>query len=111
MLAITMIGNKKIFRILCFLSAICLCIYCIIEFSNNDDLSEVSFKKFQGSDENMYPQVHVCFVNQFSENELKNINSEFNSSSYSSFLQGNIWDDRMVDLDIEKITTKLENHI
>ena len=111
MLAITMIGNRKNFRILCFLSAIGLCIYCIIEFSNNDDLSEVSFKKFQGGDENMYPQVYVCFVNQFSESELNNINPEFNSSSYSSFLQGNIWDDRMVDLDIEKITTKLENHI
>ena len=24
----------------------------------------------------MYPQVHVCFVNQFSDNELNNINSE-----------------------------------
>ena len=106
-----MISNTQIFRILCFISAICLCIYCMIEFSNNSDLSEVSFKKFNGDDKDMNPQVTICFVNQYSEYELKSINPRFTSDSYENFLKGSYWDDAMMDLNIEKITTKLEDHV
>ena len=101
----------KLFHLLCLFCASTMCIYCIFEYSQNRDLSDISFVKFQGTGINIYPQISLCFSHEFIDSELKKINSEFNSTAYDDFLRGNIWDSRMIDLDFEKVRTKPENHL
>ena len=101
----------KLFRLLCLFCATTLCIYCIFEYSQNRDLSEISFVKFQGTGINIYPQLSLCVWQEFIESELKKINSDFNSMAYENFLKGDIWDSRMIDLDFDKVRTKAENYV
>lgn len=101
-----------IFRAVCLVSTACMVVYCSYEFLQNKDLSEVSFSRFNNENENsMYPQISLCFMGSFLENELKNLGDGINSTTYAQFLNGELWDDRMRNIDIEKVTTKLEDHL
>ena len=100
-----------IFRLFCLVTAISMCIYCTYEFSRNKDLTEVSFEIFNEDEMSVYPQISFCYWDQFLDHELKKINKEFNSSSYSDFLKGELWDARMANVDIQKITPQLEDHV
>ena len=106
-----MISIETCFRFLCLLCAVSMCAYCIWEYYQNRDLSDVSFQKFHGTGLNVYPQISLCFSHEYSESGLKNINKDFTSSSYDLFLKGRIWDDRMLDLDYEKVITRPEDHL
>ena len=102
---------ERVFRVVCVVCAIALCIYCITDYMQNEDLTEVSFVKFEGNETNRYPEMSLCFSDQFSESELKKINKNFSTSAYHEFLWGRVWDPRMVDLEYEKIATKPENYL
>ena len=107
--AVTIFENA--FRVTCIVAAVAMCIYCTIDYMRDDDLTEVSFVKFHGTGMNTYPEVSLCFSSHYSDSELKKINENFSTNSYFKFLRGESWDSRMVGLDYDKITTKLEDHL
>ena len=102
---------EKTFRAICVFCAAAMCIYCIVDYVRNEDLTEVSFVKFEGNDMNRYPEISLCFSGQFPESELKKINENFTTIGYHEFLMGRAWDPRMVELDYGKIAIKPEDHL
>ena len=102
---------EKIFRLICILCALSMCLYCIHDYLKNEDLSEVTFTKFRGDDKNTYPQVSLCFSDQFQDVKLKQINSNFSAAAYLDYLNGRYWDPKMADLDYDKIAIKPEKYL
>ena len=96
-----------IFRFLCIVATICVCIWCTYEFSKDQDYSEISFVRFNENEISVYPQITLC-IHDFSDSELKKINKKFNSSAYTDFLKGQLWDSRMANIDIGKVTLPWE---
>ena len=105
--AMNAVGN--VFRFLCLVATIVMCIYCTLEFARNKDLSEISTGTFNEENGVPYPQVLICFLNPFKERELETLG--FNSTSYGEFLRGEIWNEQMVNVSIEKIQVKLEEQV
>ena len=102
---------EQLFRVICLLCAVSMCLYCVFDYLKDEDLSEVTFTKFKGNNKNTYPQVSLCFNGQFSDVELKNINPNFSAVGYAEHIKGLSWDSRMADLDYEKIVTKPDQHL
>ena len=73
-----------------------LCIFVVIgygvisvrDFIKNDDLCEVSFKRFHGDKDSIYPALTMCLNTPFVEQRFRKISSAINSSSYESYLAG-----------------------
>lgn len=86
-----------------------MCIYCTIEFAKNKDLSEISTETLNEEEGVPYPQVLMCFLNQFKEQKFETLG--FNSTSYGEFLRGELWDERMVNISIENVQVRLEEHV
>ena len=74
-------------------------------------MSEISFVNFNEDEESIYPQVSLCFDAPFSDDKLKEVDVGINSSLYEQFLKGEIWDDRLANLDIENVTLTLEDYV
>ena len=47
------------FRLVCILTTIALVIWCCIEFNENEDVCEVSFKTFNQDEDSIYPDMIV----------------------------------------------------
>ena len=55
---------EQLFRVICLLIALSMCIYCIYDYLQDEDLTEVTFTKFQGNNKNTYPQLSLCFTGE-----------------------------------------------
>ena len=74
----------------------CVCMIVVIgygaisirDFIQNDDVCEVSFKRFHSDKESIYPSFTICLNTTFVEERLQKISSTINSSSYESYLAG-----------------------
>ena len=104
---------QNAFKFVCLTAAVSMIIYCTNDFLENNNISEVSFLRFNQDEESIYPQLTICLLNEFSllDDKLKQLGKGINTSSYIRFLKGEIWDNRMVGLDIEEITIKLKGQI
>ena len=85
-------------------------IYCILEFLEDKDLTEINTKRFNEEIEAKHPQISLCH-RSFLNDKLKELNEDIDANSYSKFLYGYIWDDRMVNLSIDETFVKLEDYI
>ena len=104
---------ETIFSILCILVTFGLVSWCFYEYQLDLDLSLVSLKEF-GEDENMImPAISLCFREPFLFDKFNNGGLGFNVSfrQYKDFLLGKTWDDRMLDIDFENVTKKLEDYL
>ena len=60
---------------------------------------------------NIYPEVSLCFSGEYSNTELKKINGNFIAREYMYFLKERYCDPLMVDLDFERVTRNLKDHL
>ena len=98
----------KIFLI-CMLS---LAIYEGIErYTQDEDVSLISFKTFHDDNDNLYPTTTMCFYNPFVESKLKNYGPGINITSYSQYLQGKLLDDRMKHIPYDNVTVSMEDYL
>ena len=101
------------FSILCVLVAFSLVCWCISEYRLDGDLSLVSLKKF-GEDENLImPEMSLCFYDPFLIDKIESVDLGFNISylQYKYFLLGAIWDQRMLEIEFEHVTKRIEDYI
>ena len=82
---------SSLFHVLCVCAAISMTIYCSLEFVKNEDVSEITYKTFNGE----YPVVTLCFNFPYIDDRLKQYGKGINSSTYSLFVNGEFWDERM----------------
>ena len=91
----------------------CVCIIVVIgyglisirDFIQNDDLCEVSFKRFHSDTDSIYPAITICLNTPFVEERFQKVSSTINSSSYESYLAGNHHvDKRLMNIDYNNVT-------
>ena len=99
-----------IFHAVCIIGAISCLIWCSKEFISNEDLCEVSFLKYAAGGDDIYPSISLCFKSPFSQNEFQEFGKEM-LVNYTRFLNGEFYDPSFLDLDIEKITLDMEDHL
>ena len=100
------------FSVLCILGTLGLAFNCFLKYKENDDISRTSYQKFHfGGKENVYPSTTLCFVDPFLDHELQKYGDGINASSYSKFLLGRHWDDRMLKVDFDNVTISLTDYL
>ena len=80
-------------------------------FIKNDDVSLISFKTFHEEQDNLYPTMTMCFYNPFIQGELEKYGPGINTTSYSQYLQGNVWTDQMQNVLYDNVTISMEDFL
>merc|ERR1712020_61806 len=103
MLLLTEKRLSKCFYSLCLLCAVSMTLWVTLEYMKNEDVIEISYRKFdQTKGDSHYPAMSLCFVDAYRQSEFEkrysndNDHNKINASSYSEFINGNIWDERML---------------
>ena len=99
--------SKKIihyFRNLCIFLTLALTFKCLEKFIRNDDVSHIGFVHFNDDEGKPYPSFTICFWNPFLNEVLKTYGSGINTTTYSQFLLGELWDERMTSIDYDDVT-------
>ena len=77
----------SLFELVCILATIALVFWCCYEFSKDEDVCEVLFKKFHEDEDSIYPDLTFALPNRFNETALKEYDHGFNERKYFDFLQ------------------------
>lgn len=102
---------NTLFKLFIF-SLLILAIYDGCErFINDEDVSLIGFKTFHEDADDLYPTITMCFYNPFLQNELIKYGPGINITSYSQYLQGKIWDERMQNIPYDNVTISMENYL
>lgn len=107
----TYLNVVSFFQFLCIISAITLGILCILEFVKDEDLTEVSFKRFNEDEESIYPEITICMSDAYLGNKLNMFGEDITETAYERFLKGQLWDDRMLDIDYNNVTLDIEDYL
>ena len=95
-------------------------VFCLLVFSIQDgikkfmldyDVSLISFKTFHETADDLYPSTSLCFFNPFLAEKLKNYGSGINITSYSQYLQGEIFDEDMKFIPYDNVTVAMEDYL
>ena len=102
---------NRVFHIFCVLSALSLTCWCFHKYMQDKDVSLVNYKRFHSDRGSIYPSLTLCFNNPFLNDKLKTFGDGINTSTYYSFLEGLLWDKRMVDIDYDNVTVNLDDYL
>ena len=110
------VTTQHIDRALYCLSLICaaaLAFWCISEYSENNEVTEVSFQRFDpNEDGRQYPSMTLCVKDSYKEFELNKYNdSTLNSSSYGRFLVGQYWSNGMPSIQYNLVSFDVRDYI
>ena len=101
-----------LFYVLCVMGTMGFCIDCILKYLRDEDAPQTEYQKFHhNSEDDLYPSISFCIINPFVETKLKEYGENINISSYSFFLQGLHWDDRMQDISYDNVTVSVEDSL
>ena len=103
--------NHIIF-ILCIFATICLSIYAISRYCENEDITLVQSSKYHTSKDRIYPSISLCIMPPFLEDKFHNYKDDtVNLTSYTQFLEGKIWNSRMLDIDYDDVTVSFAENL
>ena len=102
---------NNLFTILCITATASLMVYCLCHYLRDEDVSSVHFTKFYSSNEAPYPSFSFCILQPFLENEFDVYGGNVNMSTYIKFLRGELWDERMLDVDYDNVTVSLKENL
>ena len=111
MVKINVASCHKFFHIICICATLAMTCWCFIKYCLDKDVSLVGFVTFNQDESNIYPALTICFWNPFLNEKLKSYGSGINVSTYSNFLQGKHWDNRMMDIDYDDVTVSIEDYL
>ena len=101
----------RIFHITCSLAAFGLTCWCFYKYMKDDDVSLVNYKRYHTDKDGIYPSLTLCFSNPFLNAKLETFGKGINATTYSKFLKGLHWDERLVKIDYDNVTINLENYL
>ena len=99
---------KSTVQIICTIATIGLVVWCVYNHYLDEDLSLIETKSFGEKENYILPSTSICFSDPFLPG--RNIKNNHSSNQYKKFLLGTYWNETLLELDFESITTKLENH-
>ena len=98
------------YHTVCVATTISLMIYCLHKYLQNKDVSTVDYKTFNNDPEDIYPAVTLCFQPQFLDNITTLQNRNINKNEYINFLNGEYWDENLVAIGYDDISTRIEDY-
>ena len=106
---------SHIFIITCIIGALSLLSWCFSEYCKNEDVVEVSFKKYGEDEDSIYPDISLCFDHPYIEEKLKLFDDRLTKSLYTIFLSGQDfygeWYDKVADINYEYVSVQLKDHL
>ena len=99
------------FLLVCTIATIGFICFCLYKYSLNDDISQVTFQEFHKKKDNIYPSLTICASSIFYEENLKSYGEGINISTYTDFMNGQNWDDRMIKVDYDNVTLNFSNYL
>ena len=110
-------GNNKdlfsfIYKTFCLIGAIITASWCCFEYSKNEDICDVYFKRFLEDEESVYPEMTIVVPQQFNETKLQTLfGKNMTSPRLRQILIGEDWDDRVLDTNMEDIRLNLNEYM
>ena len=101
----------SVFELVCILATVTLVFWCCHEFSKDEDVCEVLFKKFHEDEDSIYPDLTFALPNRLNETALKEYDKSFNEMNYFNFLQDGYWNEKMFEIDFEKVSMRLKDYL
>ena len=100
----------KSFRVLCLLITISMCIYWIYLFNLNEGKSEINYQQFAPESlDAVIPTLTLCLDNPFLNDRLAEFGTD--NKSYFSFLAGKSFDEKMLKIDLNLVTTNITHYV
>ena len=106
----------KIFYCGCWVLAFTMTFLATLEYIRNDDVIEISYRKFNANKaDTQYPSMSLCFVDAYKQSYFKDNSRDdekiMNTSSYSAFINGDLWDAKMLLVNYDEVTINLKDHL
>ena len=105
-------GIVSAFKFICVLLATSMTLYCVNDFLKDEDTTTVSYQIFNQANTSPYPQFTMCVVDFSLEYEFgKKIGIDMDWYGFRNFYSGNLWDDKMINLDRKEMVSRLEEDV
>ena len=101
---------ENFFHIACIVAAVSLTCWCVYIFSQDNDVCLVDFKQYNEEKEYIYPSFSLIFINPFIEEKLRQHGDGINTTTYSQFLEGKYWDERMLNISYDDVTINIADY-
>ena len=92
-------------------AAMSLTCYWIYVYTLNEDLCTVDYKKYYEREKDVFPVLSICLKDPISSNKLNKVNPSINVSSYLKFLTGQVFDEKLLDIDYSSIIHNMTDYI
>ena len=102
---------EVIFKIVSICGAIATTIWCCYEFSKNEDMCEVYYKRFLQDDQSIYPDITVLMPYQLNETAFRELRTAINTTTFRQILEGTHWDDEILQIPLEDVRLKLSDNL
>ena len=99
------------FNLFCISAAVALSGYWIYVYTLNEDLTNVDNKKYYAKEKDVFPGISMCLTDTISEEKLRRLIPDINSSSYLSFIKGDEFDSSMLSIKYSEIVKNMNNYI
>ena len=109
--------NAKELALKCIVGAVCgfatisLTVYCAYQYILDEDVARIEFKQFNSGSDHIYPAVTMCFPSPLVEEKLEKYGDGINANTYSSFLRGIHWDNRMTHINYDDVSINFEDYL
>ena len=89
--------------------------WAVLEYVKNEDVIEISYRKFdQTKGDSQYPAMSLCFVDYYNQSRFEESyydEKTINITSYSDFINGDIWDEKMLKVDYDAVTMDIRDFL
>ena len=85
--------------------------YNIHLYSEDEDLTEVAFKMYNQDEESIYPGITICIDKPFETYKLKKFGKGINKTAYKQFIQGRLWDERMLKINLDSVVIDIKDYL
>ena len=82
----------------------------IVTYLSDSDTCLVDFKLYNEKPSYRYPSISIMIINPFLDERLKEYGAGINAVTYSKFLAGQHWDERMLYIDYDNVTIDLNDY-
>ena len=99
-----------IFYYLCLFTSFITTLWCVFEYRKDKDITEISYQKFDSKKpRSQYPSMSIMLLNPYKQDVILQYNDDkINVSSYSLFLKGELWYDKMLSVDYKSSTIDIK---
>ena len=106
---------SRCFQIVCIIAVLFLVSWCLWDYCQDEDTTEIIFRKYGQDEDCIYPDVTICGESPYDPKKLKQYGGNISTSLYSTFLVGQdfvgYWDKEILNIDYHKISMDLGEHL